>query len=267
MSPPRHHSTARYTSRWLAALFLLAGVAQGHSTITIDQTPASFLTGLKGDGQNAGPIIAHSLAVVRLRDDRTEIDVTIADSAAYQLLEHDPYVAPPAPAAASGNLTGGIDPHFTQDQPLLTQRGATLYALSSSGTALPPPTVNVELTKTQDIIFHLTYPHLAPGPLRLEALYTSQVPTGQAILAQVLDQNRSVIAYAVLNKDNPALDTTVPVPGAASPAADAPTRGASKGMQLLALAAGTAGALGLFWLLGRLRRTQPADERPTPETD
>ncbi len=175
--------------------------------MAIDQNTSSLLAGLGNQGDpTAGPLLAHSVATVRLRADNVQIDVTMADTPAYALLAPDPYT-PPDPAASNA-----ADLHFQHDQPLLQQLAAKLFALSNNGAPLGLLSATVELTPTQDILFHLAYPRAIPGQLQLQPLYIDRLPPSQRILVEVLDGNHAVLGYSSLGPANPIMDVTLPAP-------------------------------------------------------
>lgn len=226
--------------RPLLLLGLLVSAVRGHSTVALDQNTASLLSGLGNQGDpTAGPLLAHSVATVRLRADDLQMDITAADSAAYALLEAD--LEP---------STEATELHFERDQPRLIQRAAELFTLTNNGKPLQPLAAAVELTSTQDIIFHLTYPHVTPGPFRLQANYVDKIPPSERILVEVLDGNRSVLAYSSLGPGNPAMDVALPAPS------QTPPQAVNYG-EVFGLIGAMAAAAGLFFLIGKLRRQPP----------
>lgn len=237
---------------WLLLFFgLLIPSAHGHSTIIIDQNTTSFLTNInKINGTNGGPLIVHSLVTVRLRSEDTQVDLTVADTAAYQLLDHDAYL-PADGVRTTINPSPSSDPHFNLDQAELGQLAPNLFSFTNNQQVMQPRSVVLELTSTQDVIFHFTYPPMAFGQLQIQAKYADKIPPDQRILVEVLGRERNVLAYAGLGKDNPSMIVSLDLPTPPPP----PT--ISKISQIVSLLGGLLAATGAFLLLSKLRH-QPA---------
>jgi hypothetical protein len=257
---------AVYFSGVLAlGLALGAPVLRAHDIISFDPNAKPEFASNADSLIGAPPtqIVIQGMASVRLRPDDLEIDLRVADGFAYKLLDHDPYqprvnttgdeTLNPNTDSSSG-LPIVHDPHFDQDKLLLGKRGESLFVITSNGGALAPLAVAVDLTESRDVVFHITYPHPAPGPLRLEMTYFNLVPAGQKDGVTVMDAADNSIASSSVDASSPYLDVDVPKPGVVNaPAATPPP--AAKGGNILSLILGTgAGVAALCLALKFLRR-------------
>jgi hypothetical protein len=251
----------------LAALgpALLAPALCAHDVLSFDPNAKPEFAMSPSEAMNAppAPVDIQGMASVRLRPDDLEIDLTVADGAAYRLLDHDPYQPPattsvisaPEPTAdESSGLPIVHDPHFDADKQLLSRRAESLFTITSNGAKLALLDAAVDLTESHDVVFHLTYPRAAPGPLRLEMTYFNQVPAGQKDVVTVLDAAEKTIASTNTSADTPYLDVVVPQAATAAPpvAALAPAAG-GKSLPSLILGIG-AGVAAMFLVLKFLRR-------------
>jgi hypothetical protein len=210
MGPPFRHLAAQACRCAILWCGLLT-VAQAHDTISFDpNAPSQF--SMNGTWGQTTPTALHGFAIATLRPDTLEIDLTMADGAAYKLL--DPSQATTGTANATTDVTAD---QFAKDEPLFIERARTFFKVTNNGVADNLGSVTVELTTARDIVFHLLFPPVAPGPLHLEMTYLGQIPTGEKDLLTVLDHDGVTLASATLGADNPSLDVTVPVPGALAP--------------------------------------------------
>lgn len=243
-------------------LFLLplAPVARAHATLEFHAIPTTSVNRMFLPADSATEII-HGLAIARLRPDRLEIELTLADSAAYSLLANDPFISPTdvaakatATTAATGLDASGTpamhDPHFDRDQLALVQRGSTLFTITSNGAVLDPLSVTVEFTPQSDVVFHIIYPRPAPGLLLFKVNYFDKVPAGQKDLLTVLDDSGQTLLTADLGADNPLAHVQVTPPPAAAP----PLAGPSS-HRIFALVLATALALAALAFVLRLRHS------------
>ncbi len=249
-------------------LALFAPTLRAHDTLSFDpNAKPEFASNADPTVAPPAPVVIQGIASARLRPDDLEIDLTVADGFAYKLLDHDPYQPPVnttgsetanPEADSSSGLPIVHDPHFTRDKQLLSKRGETLFNITSNGAPLAPLAVAVDLTEAQDVVFHITYPHPAPGPLRLEMTYFNLVPAGQKDMVAVMDSADKTIASTSVGADTPYLDVNVPNPNAAPASVATPattTPPAAKGGNNLSLILGTAaGVAFLCFGLKFLRR-------------
>ena len=194
---------------WRYALFVggLFTAAHAHDTISFDPSAPSKYS-LNGAWGQATPTVLHGLATAILRPDSLEIELKMADGAAYKLL--DPTVATTGTANATVDVN---DTQFAKDEPLLIERARTFFNVTSNGATLKAGSVSVELTSARDTVFHLLFPSPSPGPLHLEMTYLGQIPAGQKDLITVLDRGGVTLASATLGADDPSLEVTIPTPG------------------------------------------------------
>jgi hypothetical protein len=259
---------ARFPGLLVAGLALCAPALRAHDTLSFDpNAKPEFASNADPTLAPLAPVVIQGMASARLRPDDLEIDLTVADGFAYKLLDHDPYEPPVnttgsetanPEADSSSGLPIVHDPHFTRDKQLLSKRGETLFIITSNGATLAPLAVAVDLTETQDVVFHITYPRPVAGPLRLEMTYFNLVPTGQKDMVTVLDTADKTIASTSVGSDTPYLDVDVPNPNAAPVSVAIPAatpRPAAKSGNTLSLILGTgAGLAVLFFCLKFLRR-------------
>jgi hypothetical protein len=188
-------------------LLLLCGwtvAALAHDTITVDPNAPSPYS-LNGAWGQSSATVLHGFATAALKADGLEIELTMADGAAYKLLD------PGQNTAGTANATSDVDDaEFQKDKALLNARARTFFKVTSNGANLEASSVSVELTSARDTVFRLLFAAPAPGPLHLEMTYLKQIPAGQKDLLTVLDRRGTTLASASLGADNPALDTIVP---------------------------------------------------------
>jgi len=247
-----HHRTCaalrfNYLLFW-AILFL--PLARAHDTVVYDTVPG-FSIG--GAGNITGPSTLLATVTVRLRPKNLEVDLTMADAAAYGQLAGDPY-QPPAttpPTAANPGPAGFSDQHFKQDQALLAQRGGTLLTLTSNGAPFEPLADTVEITSSQDIVFHLIYPPTPSGPVHLQTNFLDPKYPDKKVLVTVMDHAGNTSMLWSMNASIPSVDieTTAPV----APAAVAPPH------RWLGVVAGVAASLAVLWLMFKLRQSPAKD--------
>jgi hypothetical protein len=243
MSPLRHFAACF----WLRVLLLggLFSTAQAHDTIIFDAAEAAKFSPNGAWGQST-PTVLHAQATAILRSEGLDIDLTMADGAAYKLL--DPNQVTTGVANATTDVS---DAQFEKDKPLLIDRARTFFKLASNGAELKAGSVSVELTSARDTIFHLIFPSPAPGTLHLEITYLGQIPAGAKDLITVLDRNDITLGSATLGANNPSLDVTVSAPGAQAIA------GPAKSNQWLFFAAGAITVATVLILLSKLRKAGP----------
>jgi len=244
----------------VAGLLLAAAPAGAHDTLSFDpNAPPEFPLGPNPVLGSPAAVVIQGMAIARLRPTDFEIDLTVADNAAYKLLDSDPYHPPATPPAVAADSSSGLpmirDPHFEADKPLLAKRGESLFIINNNGQTLNPLAVAVDLTESQDVVFHLTYPRVAPGALRVFITYFNQVPAGQKDIVTVRDGADKTIAATTVGANTPFLDVDVP---GATPAAPAPAKAFSLGKALGIIAGLVAGIAALIFLLKFLRRPERA---------
>ncbi len=218
-------------------------MAQAHDTISFDpNAPSKF--SLNGSWGQSTPTVLHGLATARLRPDGLEIELTMADGAAYKLLD------PGAVTTGVANATNDVnDTEFAQDEPLLIKRARTFFIATNNGAELAVGSVSIELTAARDTIFRIIFPSPKPGSLRLAMTYLGQIPTGQKDLLTVVDRDGVTLASATLDRENPALEVSLPAPGSPNVGGGSP----KSGSWLILVVSGVF-ALTLLVLLNKLRQ-------------
>jgi len=243
MSSFRHLTARAWRRAWLLGAF--CAVAHAHDMISFDPNAPSKYN-LNGVWGQSAPSVLHGIAEAVLRSNGLEITLTMADGAAYKLLDPGQATAGVANATADVN-----DAEFAKDQSLLVARARTFFKVSSNGTALLPGSASVELTAARDTVFRIIFPPPDPGPLHLEMTYLGQIPAGQKDLLTVFDRTGATLASATLGADNPALEVPVPKPGAPIPGTQAglpPWLGYGASVLMVAV---------VVVLLGKLRHRGP----------
>jgi len=198
---------------------LMARTAQAHDTLVFQANPNIQINSMFRSTPES--LVLQGMINVRLRPQTMEIELTMADSPAYRLLDHDPFAEEQAATAKSStpNDPAEAQAHFARDQAALTQRAASLLAVSSHGEPLKLTSTVVSFTSALEVVFHFTYPRPAGGPWRLELTYAAQIPPGQCDLVTVYDQANLELATATLDAKNPSWEINLPAP--ATPAATA----------------------------------------------
>jgi hypothetical protein len=268
MAKPRQVQ-AQVICSWIVGAVLCATNMYAHDTLSFDPNAKPEFAMNPDTLIGAAPPkqVIQGSASVRLRPTDMEIDLTVSDTGAYRLLDHDPYQPPSIPKGTAAttpavNDSSGLpivrDPHFDADKSLLTKRGETLFIITSNGAKLAPLAVAVDLSESLDVTFHITYPKPLPGPLHLEMTYFNQVPAGQKDIVAVLDAAEKTITSTNMDAAMPYLDVTVPTPGtvAAAPEAPPPTAVSTR-MNWFTLVAGViAGVAAMFTAFKFLRRPE-----------
>ncbi len=259
MSHPRQ-SAAQLTGILALGFLLAAASAHAHDMLSFDpNAPPEFPQALNPFAGSPEPVVIQGVAIARLRPHDLEIDLTVADGAAYKLLGADPFQPPVGADTASvtADSSSGLpvvhDPHFDADKLLLVKRGESLFRVETNGQVLDPLAVAVDLTESHDVVFHITYPHVAPGPLRLGFTYFDQIPAGLKDVVTVLDSAEKTLATTRVGAKTPFLDVEVPGPVAVLPA---PAGSFPLGKTLASLTGIVVGLVALIFLLLRLRRPE-----------
>ncbi len=262
MMPRCHTCLAAKLILLLGWAVLFIPTANAHNTVVYDTVPG-FAIG--GAGNISGPFSLLAMVTVRLRSQNLEIDLTMADAAAYGLLANDPYnaaVSPPQSSAATTPLASNVsqpefsDPHFMQDHSLLAQRGVTLLTLTSNGAPLVPLLTTVEMTTSQDVVFHLTYPPVSRGQLHLLLKCFDQSTADKKALINVMDATGHSLSLSSVDANTPAFDFD------ASPPSVQPATTAISALTVrrgLGVVAGMVVGLAVLWLLFKLRQPPAKD--------
>jgi len=219
----------------------LGAAARAHDAISFDPNAPSPYS-INGTWGQAAPTTLHGLATAVLRADGLEIDLTMADGAAYKLL--DPTQATTGTANATMDVTAD---QFAKDEPLLINRARTFFNVANNGVPLSVGSVSVELNTSKNTVFRLLFPPAVPGTLHLEMTYLGQNPPGEKDLLTVLDRSGVTLASASLGPENPTLE--VPVPGPEAPRVSL--------KQWLLLIPGVLMMVVVLALLSKLRKPQP----------
>ena len=241
---PRHHPS---TPLWLCAAWLggLFTAAHAHDTIIFDPVEAAKLS-INGTWGQSTPIVLHGQATATLRPEGLEIDLTMADGAAYKLLDPNQTTTGVANATTDVNNV-----QFSKDEPLLIERARNFFKIANNGAELKVGSVSVELTSARDTIFHLIFPSPSPGTLDLGLTYLGQIPAGEKDLLTVLDGSGTTLGSATLGVDSPSLEVSIPTPGALLPTEQA------RSIPWLIFAVGAITVAAVLGLLSKLRKAGP----------
>jgi hypothetical protein len=193
---------------------LISGTMRAHDTLVFQANPNLQVNSMFRSTPES--LVLQGMITVRLRPQTMEIELTMADSPSYRLLDNDPYLAEQSPPTIPGSANDAADAraHFARDQSLLTQRAATLLAISSQSEPLKLMSVTTSFTAASEVVFHFTYPRPPAGLLRLELKYAAQIPAGQCDLVSIYDQDNLELATATLDAKNPSWEINLPPPAA-----------------------------------------------------
>ncbi len=144
-----------------------------------------------------------SWATARLRVDRLEFIVTMAQSTALRLI--DPELA--IPFLAQEN--------FEAHRPRLERAGANLCILTTARKPLVATTVAVELTEENDVVFKVIYPRPPAGRLHWHAAFLRKLGDGYGGTLEVNDVAGNNLGWEQVSFLNPNFEVTLPA--AASP--------------------------------------------------
>ena len=142
------------------------------------------------------PYEAFHTAIVH--PDRLELIVTMAQSTALKLLDPTAKI----PALTPENLA--------THRPRLVREAALLFILTSARKQLTARAATIELTEENDLIFRVTYPRPAPGPLYFSAAYLRRLGDGYGGILEVNDASDQNLGWEQLLWARPNFEVTVP---------------------------------------------------------
>ena len=113
------------------------------------------------------------------------------------------------PALTSDNLAA--------HRPRLVRAAALLFILTSDRKPLVVRAASSELTDENDLIFRVTYPRPAPGPLYLSAAYLRHLGDGYGGILEVNDSLDKNLGWEQLLWAHPNFEISIPPLGARAP--------------------------------------------------
>ena len=102
-------------------------------------------------------------------------------------------------------------------RPRLVREAALLLILTSARKQLTVRAATIELTDENDLIFRVTYPRPAPGPLYLSAAYLRRLGDGYGGILEVNDSLDKNLGWEQLLWAHPNLEISIPPLGARAP--------------------------------------------------
>jgi hypothetical protein len=133
-----------------------------------------------------------------LRPDRLDLSITMAQATALKLIDPTAQI----PALTAENLA--------THRPRLLREAATLFILTSARKALASRAATIELTDENDLIFRVTYPRPAPGPLYFSAAYLRRLGDGYGGILEITDHAGKNLGWEQLLWSRPNFEVTVP---------------------------------------------------------
>ncbi len=123
----------------------------------------------------------------------------MAQSTALKLIDPTPKI----PALIPENLA--------TYRPRLVRAAAMLFILTSARKKLTARAATIELTEENDLIFRLTYPHPAPGPLYFSAAYLKRLGDGYGGILELTDDAGENLELEKLLWSRPNFEVTIPM--------------------------------------------------------
>lgn len=145
------------------------------------------------------PFEAFHSAVVRA--DRLDLTITMAQATALRLID---------PGAAIPALT---PENLATHRPRLVREAATLFTLTSGPARTvvkPAKAAEIELTEENDLIFRLTYPRPAAGPLIFAAAYLKKLGDGYGGILEINDAADHNLGWEQLLWAHPRFEVRIP---------------------------------------------------------
>lgn len=135
-----------------------------------------------------------------LRPDRLDLTVTMAQSTALRLID-------PVSTARIASLT---PENLATHRPRLLRAATSLFIITSVRKPLTARAPTVELTDENDVIFRVTYPRPAAGPLYFSAAYLKKLGDGYGGILEVNDAADKNLGWEQLLWARPNFEVTVP---------------------------------------------------------
>ena len=140
-----------------------------------------------------------------LHPDRLELVITMAQATALKLIDPTAKI----PALTTDN--------WAAHRPRLVREAALLLILTSARKQLTVRAATIELTDENDLIFRVTYPRPAPGPLYLSAAYLRRLGDGYGGILEVNDSLDKNLGWEQLLWAHPNFEISIPPLGARAP--------------------------------------------------
>jgi hypothetical protein len=181
---------------------LRSGGANGIQPISRAKELTAVLLALVALLSRPTPARAHDAfeiwTIVVLRADHLELGITMAQSTALRLIE---------PQRNAGAIS--VE-NFAAHRARLEQEAATLCLLTSGRKPLPARAVDVELTDENDIVFKVTYPRPAPGPLHFHARCLKKLGAGYGGIFDASESDGRHLGWEQLSFENPNYEISIP---------------------------------------------------------
>lgn len=100
--------------------------------------------------------------------------------------------------------------NLSAHRPRLLREAATLFIITSARTPLTPRTTTVELTDENDLIFRVTYPRPAAGPLYFSAAYLKKLGDGYGGILELTDHTDKNLGWEQLLWSRPNFQVAIP---------------------------------------------------------
>lgn len=142
-----------------------------------------------------------SSATAILKPDRVELTVTLAQSAARDLLDRPANIPDEA-------IT---DENFGRFHERLKQSALKLFRITAGGGFVTPSNAEAEFTAENDIEFRIDYPPVAKGPVRFQAVYLTRMQDGHVGTLYVENSARQDLGWGYLETTAPTLEILLPV--------------------------------------------------------
>jgi hypothetical protein len=139
-----------------------------------------------------------AFTTVTVRPGSLELILTMAQSTVLKLID---------PSARISALT--LE-KMTELNPRLTRAAAALFVIKSVHTSLTPRQISVELTEENDLIFRLSYPPPAPGPLFFSAIYLKNLGEGYGSILEINDHTGHNLGWEQLLWAHPDFEVAIP---------------------------------------------------------
>lgn len=140
-----------------------------------------------------------------LHPDRLDLVVTMAQATALKLIDPTAQL----PALTAENLP--------THRPRLLRAATALFVFTSARQSLASQSATIELTDENDLIFRVTYPRPAAGPLFISAVYLRRLGDGYGGLFELTDAAGKNLGWEQLLWSRPNFEVTLPASRTPSP--------------------------------------------------
>lgn len=100
--------------------------------------------------------------------------------------------------------------NLSEHRPRLVREASTLFILTSAHKPLASRTATVELTDENDLIFRVTYPRPAAGPLYFSAAYLKKLGDGYGGILELTDHTDKNLGWEQLLWSRPNFEVAIP---------------------------------------------------------